>query len=87
MRDRRAILALVCFWLLVALIAYCDDKSATEKAAADAATAWLVVVDSGQYGESWFQAASTFRNAVSKEQWRNTRRSSRSLGQGSITPS
>jgi len=45
-----------------------------EKAAVDATTAWLALVNSGQYGESWFQAASVFRNLVSKEQWRNTMR-------------
>lgn len=39
------------------------------KAAADAAVPWLVLVDSGQYGESWFQASSDFRGAASKEQW------------------
>ena len=38
---------------------------------------WLDLVDSGQYGESWFQAASVFRNAVSNEQWTNTMRSVR----------
>ena len=26
-------------------------------------------MDSGQYGESWFQASSDFRGAASKEQW------------------
>jgi Protein of unknown function (DUF4019) len=40
-----------------------------EKAATDAATPWLALVDSGQYGESWFQASSDFRGAASKEQW------------------
>jgi hypothetical protein len=40
-----------------------------EKAATDAATQWLGLIDSGQYGESWFQASSDFRGAASKEQW------------------
>ena len=43
-----------------------DEK---EKAAIDAATPWLALVDSGQYAESWFQASSDFRGAASKEQW------------------
>ena len=38
-------------------------------AAVDAVTPWLALVDSGQYGESWFQASSDFRGAASKEQW------------------
>ena len=40
-----------------------------EKAATDAATQWLVLIDSNQYSESWFQASSDFRGAASKEQW------------------
>lgn len=43
-----------------------DEKG---KAAADAAAQWLLLVDSGQYGESWFQASTDFRGAASKEQW------------------
>lgn len=38
-------------------------------AAVDAVTPWLALVDSGQYGESWFQTSSDFRGAASKEQW------------------
>jgi len=40
-----------------------------EKAATDAAAQWLALIDSSQYGESWFQASSDFRGAASKEQW------------------
>jgi hypothetical protein len=51
-----------------ASFADCADESEKEKAAADGATAWLALVDSGQYGESWFRDSSVFRNAVSKKQ-------------------
>jgi hypothetical protein len=51
-----------------------DDK---EKAATDAAAQWLAIVDSGQYAESWFQAASALRGAVSKELWKNAMDSTR----------
>lgn len=40
-----------------------------EKAATDAATQWLALIDSNQYPESWFQASSDFRGSASKEQW------------------
>lgn len=40
-----------------------------EKAATASASAWLALIDSHQYGESWFQASSDFRGAASKEQW------------------
>ena len=74
MRACRAILILL---LLCGAVGYCTDESAKEKAAADVAAPWLVLVDSGQYGESWFQAASVFRNTLSKEQWTNAMRSAR----------
>ena len=44
-----------------------DDKS--EKAAIESANRWLALVDSADYGASWNESASLFRNAVSKAQW------------------
>lgn len=41
-----------------------------EDAAVAAARSWLQVVDAGDYGASWEQAAAFFRNAVPKQQWR-----------------
>jgi Protein of unknown function (DUF4019) len=57
-------------FLLVALtsVGYCSDERVEEKAAAYATLSWLALIDSNQYGESWFQAASEFRNSLSKEQ-------------------
>jgi len=40
-----------------------------EAAALKAARAWLVLIDSGKYDESWDEAASFFRGAVGKEDW------------------
>jgi len=40
-----------------------------ENEAVQYAQNWLEIVDSGEYDESWMQAASIFRNAVQKEQW------------------
>jgi len=50
-------------------VAYSADEK--EKAATDASVQWLALVDSGQYAESWFQAASAIRGKVSKEQWKS----------------
>jgi hypothetical protein len=56
--------------MAVSLSAYAETASQEkEKAASDAAAQWLALVDSNQYAESWFQASSDFRGAVSKEQW------------------
>ena len=56
-------------FLLAALVATAYSAEDKEKAAMDATTPWLALVDSGQYAESWFQASSDFRGAASKEQW------------------
>lgn len=42
---------------------------AKEKAAVAAAEKWLSMVDSGNYGRSWREAAGYFRKAVTEEQW------------------
>jgi len=37
--------------------------------AVDAASAWLLLVDRGEYEASWSEAAGWFRNLVSRDQW------------------
>ena len=55
--------------VLTALAGVSLSAQEKEKAATEAAVPWLALIDSGQYGESWFQASSDFRGAASKEQW------------------
>lgn len=52
--------------------------SEKEKAAITAAEAWLSLVDTGKYSESWKEAAKFFKNAVKKEQWEQSIQSVRS---------
>jgi Protein of unknown function (DUF4019) len=40
-----------------------------ERAGLDSAGAWLTLVDAGQYDKSWDQAASIFKESLSKDQW------------------
>jgi len=40
-----------------------------EKAAGVAAEKWLIMVDRGNYVQSWKEAAEYFKGAVSQEQW------------------
>ncbi len=40
-----------------------------ERAALHAAEVWLELVDQGQYGESWDEAAQYFKKAVSRQTW------------------
>lgn len=43
-----------------------------EDTAQAAAEAWLKVVDEGNYGASWDQAAKLFKGAITKQQWERT---------------
>ena len=44
-------------------------EDSPEALAQTAAEAWLALVDTGSYDESWGNAATLFRGAVTKEQW------------------
>jgi hypothetical protein len=43
-----------------------------EKTAVAASNAWLSLVDGENYAESWYQASSLFKAAVTKEQWQQS---------------
>ena len=48
-----------------------------EEAGVAVAKAWVLLVDKGQYEESWDQASQYFKNAVDKGQWVQTMESVR----------
>jgi hypothetical protein len=48
-----------------------------EELAQHSSDAWLALVDSGKYADSWQEAAQLFRAAVTKEQWQSAMRASR----------
>ena len=41
----------------------------TEDAAQAIGESWVKIVDAGNYGQSWDEAATLFKTAVTKEQW------------------
>jgi len=55
-------------------IAGCAPKNNpdAEKAAAESAQAWLELVDSEKYAESWEEAAEYFKSVISKDKWEGT---------------
>jgi hypothetical protein len=56
------------------------SKPSNPEAEADAlaaAEAWLALVDSGQYAESWDEAAQYFKGAVPKDKWLQTMNAAR----------
>jgi hypothetical protein len=55
-----------------------QTHSKSEDIAKQSAAAWLTLIDAGKYAESWQDAARTFKTHVSKKQWENALRASRS---------
>lgn len=56
---------------LLCSVAFAQDVAAKRAAAEKAAQTWLQLVDRGDYGQSWQEAASIFRSKVSKEDWQS----------------
>ncbi len=67
MRKQRLGLSLVGASFLALCIAGCSHDKTT--AAQSAASDWLKLVDSGDYAQSWDQAATVMKTTVGKEQW------------------
>ena len=68
MTAMRKPVILIALAVLLAAPAVRADSEATD-AVVEAATVWLALVDSGEYEESWDEAADYFQNAVTKENW------------------
>jgi len=70
-------------WVLVGIamigVAGCSPSGNSEakEAAEKAAKAWLALVDSEKYEESWYETAGFFKGAVPKEQWLQSMKSVR----------
>jgi hypothetical protein len=55
--------------MMLATFVFAQDETAKRKAAEQAAQNWLTVVDQGNYGRSWDDAAAYFKSSVSRENW------------------
>ncbi|HYV46655.1 MAG TPA: DUF4019 domain-containing protein [Myxococcaceae bacterium] len=51
-------------------LAQAKGQAEAEKGAEASAGAWLKLVDGEKYGESWAEAASLFKGAVTKDAWK-----------------
>lgn len=74
MRHSGTLVALVVASVLFIFAASADQKT---KAAQPAAESWLALVDAGKYSQSWKEAASLFKNALTSEQWEHAIESAR----------
>lgn len=51
------------------LLCFCGCSRDKTQAAQGAASEWLKLVDSGNYAQSWEQAANMMKSSIAKEQW------------------
>lgn len=68
------------FLVLTLLLAICSAVQAQQKAeqlAQQSSDAWLALIDSGKYADSWQEASQFFKAHVTKEQWQSALRGSR----------
>jgi Protein of unknown function (DUF4019) len=66
--------------LLTMLVGICSPTQAQQKAeelAQQSSGAWLALIDSGKYADSWQEASQLFKAHVTKEQWESALRGSR----------
>jgi hypothetical protein len=71
----RAVCSLLTFVLAMCLAVPAQQKP--EQLAQPSAKSWLALVDSGNYGESWDEAAAVFKADVTSEQWQRALRATR----------
>lgn len=65
----RMVAVVLCIVMSATFAFAAADTKAKEEAAVAVATAWLGLVDGGEFDKSWDEAASFFKNAVTKDQW------------------
>jgi hypothetical protein len=68
------------FLALALLLSICSAVQAQpkpEQLAQQSANAWLALVDSGKYADSWQEASQLFKAHVTKEQWQDALRATR----------
>jgi len=55
--------------VLLCVAALAQSPQKPEQLAQASSDAWLAIVDAGNYGNSWDEAAQLFKSAVTKDQW------------------
>jgi Protein of unknown function (DUF4019) len=63
--------------MLLGICAAVQAQQKPEQLAQQSSDAWLALVDSGKYADSWQEASQIFKAAVTKEQWQSALRGSR----------
>ena len=63
--------------MLLGICSAAQAQQKPEQLAQQSSDAWLALVDSGKYADSWQEASQLFKAAVTKEQWQNALRQTR----------
>jgi len=63
--------------LLLAFSAAVQAQQKPEQLAQQSSDAWLALVDSGKYADSWQEASQLFRAAITQEKWQDALRGTR----------
>jgi hypothetical protein len=63
--------------MLVPLCAVVQAQPKPEQLAQQSSEAWLALVDSGKYADSWQESSQLFKAHVTREQWQSMLRASR----------
>ena len=75
--EAKVLSRFLAFALLLGICPAAQAQQKAEQLAQQSADAWLAVVDSGKYAESWQQAAQYFKSSVTSEQWQKALQVSR----------
>jgi len=72
MNGRKGLFSIACIlFILLCWMPALANETAGGKAL-EASDTWLKLIDSSQYAKSWETAAEFFKNAVAKEQWKQS---------------
>ena len=71
------IVSIIVIALVFATLGIAQDNTDKTKAAEAAAETWLKFVDSGDYSQSWIEASSQFKAAVTEKEWEQTLKAAR----------
>jgi hypothetical protein len=69
---KKFLISALFFSIIICLACTNSIAGEAEEDALKAAEEWLTLIDAGQYGLSWDNAAELFKQAVTKEQWEKT---------------
>ena len=66
---RVSLYLLMAIFLVFCMSVVASSQQKHEQLAQQSSDAWLALVDSGKYGDSWQEAASLFKTHVTQDQW------------------